>query len=308
MPFDTPVALLTFARPAETARVLHAIRQMRPRTLLVVSDGAREGRPDEAERVAQTRALLDTIDWDCDLRTNFAPTNMGCRRRVSSGLDWVFQQVDRAIILEDDCLPSPAFFQYCAEMLERYQDNPEVMTISGMTYFSGEHRIADSYHFSRYPLIWGWGSWARAWRHYDVDMKDWPQQKADGLLRRVIGDRFIELRMEEMFDHVYGGFDTWDVQLLYASVKRGGLNAIPVTNMILNIGYGELATHTTGGAPTPVRRMQLGELSFPLIHPASALRDSRGDRRIENATRMRPRLKRLPGFLWTNRRRLLSRS
>lgn len=308
MPFGTPVALLTFARPAETARVFDAIRQMRPRTLLVVSDGAREGRPDEAERVAQTRALLDTIDWDCDLRTNFAPTNMGCRRRVSSGLDWVFQQVDRAIILEDDCLPSPAFFQYCAEMLERYQDNPQVMTISGMTYFSGKHRIADSYHFSRYPLIWGWASWARSWRHYDVDMKDWPQQKADGLLRAVIGDRLIELQMEDMFDHVHGGFDTWDVQLLYASVKRGGLNVIPVTNMILNIGYGEFATHTTGAPPKDVRRMQLGELSFPLIHPVSALRDSRGDRKIENATRMRPRLKRLPGFLWTNRRRLLGLS
>ena len=308
MPFGTPVALLTFARPAETARVLQVIRQLRPRTLLVVSDGARQGRPDEAGRVAQTRALLDTIDWDCDLRTNFAPTNMGCRRRVSSGLDWVFQQVDRAIILEDDCLPSPAFFQYCAQMLERYQDNPEVMTISGMTYFSGKHRIADSYHFSRYPLIWGWASWARAWRHYDVDMKDWPQHKADGLLRRVIGDRLIELQMEDMFDHVHGGFDTWDVQLLYASIKRGGLNAIPVTNMILNIGFGELATHTTGGTPTPVRNMKLGELSFPLTHPVAALRDSRGDRRIENATRMRPRLKRLPGFLWTNRRRLLGLS
>lgn len=198
MPFDTPVALLTFARPAETARVFDAIRQMRPRTLLVVSDGTRQDRPDEAGRVAQTRALLDTIDWDCDLRTNFAPTNMGCRRRVSSGLDWVFQQVDRAIILEDDCLPSPAFFQYCAEMLQRYQDNPQVMTISGMTYFSGKHRIVDSYHFSRYPLIWGWASWARAWHHYDVDMKDWPQQKADGLLRAVIGDRLIELQMEDM--------------------------------------------------------------------------------------------------------------
>lgn len=308
MHFETPVALLTFARPAETARVLHAIRQMRPRTLLVVSDGAREGRPDEAERVAQTRALLDTIDWDCDLRTNFATTNMGCRRRVSSGVDWVFQQVERAIILEDDCLPSPAFFQYCAEMLERYQDNPEIMTIAGTTYIAGQHRTPDSYHFSRYPLIWGWASWARAWRHYDVDMNDWPQQKAEGLLRRVIGDRWIELRMEEMFDHVHGGFDTWDVQLLYASVKRGGLNVIPVTNMILNIGYGEFATHTTGGPPKVVRKMQLGELSFPLAHPAAALRDSRGDRRIENATRMRPRLKRLPGFLWANRRRLLGLS
>ena len=308
MSFETPVALLTFARPAETARVLEAVRQIRPRILLVVSDGARENHPDEAERVAQTRALFETIDWDCDLRTNFASTNMGCRRRVSSGVDWVFQQVERAIILEDDCLPSPAFFPYCAEMLERYQDHPEVMTISGMTYFSGKHRISDSYHFSRYPLIWGWASWARAWRHYDVDMADWPQQKTDGLLRRAIGDRILELRLEEMFDHVHGGFDTWDLQLLYASIKHGGLNVIPVTNMILNIGYGELATHTKGGPPTAVRQMRLGELSFPLSHPASVIRDASGDRRIEHATRMRPRWKRMPGYLWANRRRLLGLS
>src|SRR4051794_5172883 len=97
----TPVAFLIFNRPAHTARVFEAIRAARPRTLLVVADGPRtESQNDICEK---TRSILRNVDWPCDVRWNAADNNLGCRKRVSSGIDWVFDEVNEAIILEDDC-------------------------------------------------------------------------------------------------------------------------------------------------------------------------------------------------------------
>lgn len=108
----TPVAFLIFNRPDTTQRVFDAIRQARPPKLLVVADGPRGDRPEEAEKCAATRKIIETVDWDCEVLKNYSDINLGCKNRVSSGLNWVFEQVDSAIILEDDCLPDPSFFPF----------------------------------------------------------------------------------------------------------------------------------------------------------------------------------------------------
>lgn len=292
MTFDTPIALLTFARPDTTAQVLDAIRAVKPRTLLFVSDGPREGRPTEAKRVAETRSLLSAIDWPCDVRTNFAERNMGCRRRVSSGLDWVFGEVDRAIVLEDDCLPSPDFFPFCAELLDRYADDHRIMSISGTNCIANRYTPSTSYFLSRYPSIWGWATWRRAWKGYDVDLTDWPERRGSGWLRDALDDRVLELRFAEQFDALHNGFDTWDGQLTYHALRMKALTAIPALSLVRNIGFGDGATHSAGSAPRYVREMTYGALDFPLTHPIAVSRDPTADRHIENATRLRPRLKR----------------
>src|SRR5689334_5993832 len=91
---QTPVAFLVFNRPDVTARVFEAIRRARPPVLLVVADGPRADRPGEAERCEATRQVAQAVDWPCRLLTDFAPQNLGCRRRVASGLTWVFEQVE----------------------------------------------------------------------------------------------------------------------------------------------------------------------------------------------------------------------
>jgi hypothetical protein len=136
----TPVALLIFNRPDTTERVFKAIAQAQPLKLLVVADGPRDGRPGEATLCEQTRAVITQVDWPCQVITNFADNNMGCKLRVASGIDWIFEQVEEAIILEDDCLPDPSFFRFCDEMLERYRDNERVGMVSGGNLQFGQTR------------------------------------------------------------------------------------------------------------------------------------------------------------------------
>jgi len=237
----TPVVFIIFNRPEHTAKVFEQIALARPRKLLVIADGPR--RPDEADVCAQTRAIIDRVDWECELLTNYAAENLGCRKRVSSGIDWIFSQVEEAIILEDDCVPDPTFFAYCEFMLERYRNDERVMMVSGSNWASHPLDIDESYVFSRYPNIWGWASWRRAWSLYDVDMKLWPVYRDQGQLAAL----FSEARVRDYYEHVWNtvdGIDTWDFQWAFTCLFNNGLCIVPKANLITNIGV--VGTHFRG--------------------------------------------------------------
>ena len=63
--------------------------------LLVVADGPRF--PEEEEKCEQARGFIKRVDWNCEVLTNFSDNNLGCGRRISSGIEWVFSKVDEAI-------------------------------------------------------------------------------------------------------------------------------------------------------------------------------------------------------------------
>ena len=262
----TPVAFIIFNRPDTTARVFEEIRRARPAKLLVVADGPRPDRPGEAEKVAAARAIIEQVDWPCEVLKNYSDINLGCRRRVSSGLDWVFQTVEEAIILEDDCLPHPTFFRFCEELLEKYRNDERVMNINGSNYQFGRKCGEASYYFSRYTHIWGWASWRRAWQYYDVDIKNWENSKNKNEYLHVFSCRAERRFWRTMLDKVASGkIDTWDFQWAFACLVRRALVIAPNVNLISNIGFGPGATHTTGvsiDANMPTAAMEL-----PLVHP-----------------------------------------
>jgi hypothetical protein len=277
---DTPVAFLIFNRPDTTVRVFEAIRQAQPPQLLVVADGARPDRPGEAEQCAQTRAVIDRVDWDCQVLTNFSDRNLGCRQRLSSGLNWVFETVEAAIILEDDCLPHPSFFPFCETLLEKYRQDDRIFSISGQNVQWGKRWGSDSYYFSRYFHSWGWASWRRAWQHYDVQMKGWPDVKQQQFLQEILSDRRAVQYWERTFEETYSGkINTWDTQCLLTCWLNHMLCITPNVNLISNIGFGAAATHTAMASGTsPYANMLTEAIPFPLQHPDWMVRHADADR------------------------------
>lgn len=271
-----PVALIIFNRPELTAKVFESIRQARPSTLIVIADGPRTGKKGEAETCSAARAITENVDWECRVIRHYADENMGCRNRVASGLDLVFDEFDRAIILEDDCLPEASFFRFCEELLERYDSDHRVAAISGDNFLFGNHNLEDSYYFSRYPHVWGWATWRRAWKHYDVEMKSWPQMCDQNWLPQLLQNRAAATFWQDVFQTVYEGrIDTWDYQWTYACWKQNGLTVLPRTNLISNLGFGIDATHTK--RQSHFSNMAVAPLAFPLQHPLQVARDEQAD-------------------------------
>lgn len=272
----TPVVFIIFNRPDTTERVLAEIARARPSRLLVIADGPRNDCQGEQELCNATRAIIDRVDWPCDLLTNYSDSNMGCRNRVSSGLDWVFATVEQAIILEDDCLPDPTFFRFCEELLEKYRDDERIAQISGDNFQLGRKRTIDSYYFSRFNHVWGWASWRRAWENYDVNLTAWPQTRDAGWLHDILGDSRQANYWTRIFQRVASGeIDTWDYQWTFACWVSNALTILPNTNLISNIGFGPAATHTT--RHNLFANMETEAMRFPLRHPKSVIRDTQAD-------------------------------
>lgn len=296
---STPVALIIFNRPEPTARVFEAIRAAQPRQLFIIADGPRVGKVGEAERCAATRAVVAQVDWECEVHHNYSDVNLGCRQRVSSGISWVFEHTEEAIILEDDCLPHPTFFAFCAEMLERYRHDQRVSSISGNNFQFGNQRAPYSYYFSRYTHIWGWATWRRAWAGFDPQLTLWPQVKASGVLKNLFAEPELADFWGARFQSILEGRDTWDFQWQLHTWLQGGLNVLPNVNLVTNIGFGADATHTH--AVNRLANIPLGVLDFPLHHPPYLIRDALADQASDGIVygythtpnRLRDKLRRL---------------
>lgn len=277
--FDLPIVFLAFNRPEETRIVFDCIRRQKPRRLLIVLDGARQGHPTDADRCADVRSIVTAVDWPCEVSINAATQNLGCGLRISSGLDWVFDTVEEAVILEDDCVPNDDFFNFMAVMLPYYRFDTRVGTVGGTNAVATyDIRLTDSYFFTVYPALWGWGSWRRAWRLYDFHMTLWEQAKTELVIGRTFRDQQILIFFHMVFEQLaQGKMDTWDFQLYFASFSNSWLHAIPAQNLVTNIGYGPDATHP---APPGYDRLPHGSLSWPLRHPKFILHNRIADKLI----------------------------
>lgn len=270
---QSAVALIIFKRARNTQKVFDAIRQAKPTQLFVIADGPRPGRPDEIESCAATRQIIEQVDWACEVVKNYADTNMGCGQRVSSGISWVFEQVEEAIFLEDDCLPHPLFFEFCDQLLERYRYDQRVMMVSGTNILKEWKSDVQSYHFSHYTTIWGWASWRRAWQYYDFSMRDWSSLEAQQRVKDVLGHEKLFLSRKKAYDAVHNGdVDTWDLQWAFTRLLNSGLSVVPSVNLISNIGFDADATHTTS-ADDPRSKLKTYELRFPLKEPVGLAPD-----------------------------------
>ena len=267
----TPVAFIIFNRPDTTKKVFEAIRQAKPPKLFVIADGPRSDRPNEAEKCATARAIIEGVDWECEVLINYSDVNLGCKLRVSSGLNWVFSEVEEAIILEDDCLPHPSFFPFCEDLLDYYRNDTRIMAICGGNFQFGRNCNNYSYYFSRYVHVWGWASWRRAWQNYDVDMKLWHEVRYSDLLPKSLKS------WNKRFQDTYNGLiDTWDNQLFFTFWSQNGLTILPNSNLVSNIGFREDATHTKGDSK--LANIPTEAIDFPLKHPRYMIPNIQADK------------------------------
>ncbi len=276
----TAVVFIIFNRPDTTARVFDEIARARPQTLLVIADGPRHGQPLDAEKCAAARAVIDRVDWKCEVLKDYSEANLGCGLRPATGLRWAFRQVEEAIILEDDCLPHPTFFRFCEELLERYRNDERVMHISGNNFLPDKRQSA-SYFFSRYCLSWGWASWRRAFQCFDWEMKLWSRLRDTSWLSDTLREPVAVEHWRAVFDRVLGqaAKDVWDFQWLFAIWARQGLAALPGVNLVSNIGFGKDATHTKG-MEHRLANLPQREMLFPLVHPTDIASDPKTDQAV----------------------------
>lgn len=234
----TPVALFIHKRPELLKQVFSVIREIRPRTLLIVADGPQS--ETEALRVRAARDVVEEIDWPCEVRRNYSETNLGCRMRTITGLNWVFDIVDEAIMVEDDCLPHPDFFRFCEQLLDQFRNEPSVLSICGTTPF-----VSPGWFASRLFRSWGCATWSDRWQqHFDNGLRHWPEFLNNGRLGEITKSpetqRFWKATLESTF-HGWNG--SWSLAWQFAHWQTGSVCLRPPVNLVQHIGYGNDSAH-----------------------------------------------------------------
>lgn len=279
--FSTPVLFIIFNRPETTQIVFDAIRNIKPSRLYVAADGPRPTVGTDVTRCAQARKIIEQVDWNCAVKTQFRDKNLNCGVGPSTAMTWFFENEEEGIILEDDCLPSESFFWFCRELLEKYRNDSRVMHIGGNNFLDGLTNDSDSYYFSRSGHIWGWATWRRAWKCFDYNIALYEKVKESGFFDKYFlnwMEKSYRLRKLDATAAKRGSVDWWDYQWDFARYINSGLAIVPQKNLVKNLGFGEGATHTTDGGSKNASLAAL-DLEFPLKHPATVIRDVENDRR-----------------------------
>ena len=259
--FNIPIVIFTYKRPSHTQKLLDAIKKVNPKTIYIVADGPKNKK--EAIKTQEVTSVVNSKKWASNIYIYISKKNLGLRRRVASGLDWVFENTDTAIILEDDLIPDKSFFYFCEEMLDKYKNNHQIVSIAG---YNKKEKVSikESYYFSKYVESWGWATWRRAWDLYDDKMQNWPQLKNTSWLSQQLNNPILVKYWKQIFNRVYSSkINSWAYRWMYSSFINSGLTIVPKSNLIEYHGYGEGATHTKySRAVIPV-----GKLNFPITHP-----------------------------------------
>ena len=244
---STPILLIIFNRPETTQAVFNAIREAKPAILYISADAPRDGNANDVINCAKARAIVKDVDWECETHYRFLDQNVGCGYGPASAISWVFEREDRAIILEDDCVPAQSFFPYCDYLLEKFKNDQRIWLVSGRSHHP-HYQFFDThdYIFTFFGHTWGWATWKRCWNHFDIEMSDYPLFAKEGGFFNVFSNPDIAKYFNSTYNAYYNdkqlSSHVWDYQWVYARLKNRGLCIVPSKNMILNIGA--VGTHS----------------------------------------------------------------
>ena len=280
MRFSVPILFVVFNRPETTAIVFNRIREIAPTRLYVAADGARKNKAGEDTLCTSVRNLIaHGVDWECEVFTWYREVNMGCKKGVSSAINWFFENEEEGVILEDDCLPDLTFFNFARAMLEKYRNDKDIIAINGCNF--GFHNKQASYFFSRYMNVWGWATWRRSAKAIQYEIPGWNQQKKISFLRSRLKKQLVDLDIHwyqywiSIFDMISSGaLDSWAYFWIYHQFLYRKKNIISSINLVKNIGFGDNATHTKS-VNHPAHDLVLGKLNFPLVHPENSFINKR---------------------------------
>lgn len=269
---DVNVLLIFFTRYDVFEKCFEAVRAVRPRRLLLWQDGPRENRPDDIENIEKCRKIAENIDWDCEVHRMYNDKNYGCDPSTFYSHKWAFSIVDKLIVLEDDIVATPDFFDFCKEMLDRYEFDERIARVCGMNQVKG-FECEDSYFFSRIGSVWGWASWKRVANTWDEDYSFLDDENAMRLMRNYRTDKAYLPYEKVCFSHRAEGVPHWETIQTYARYFNSQLNILPAKNLVKNIGLGADSTHSNTALeclPKQIRECfycDTEPLEFPLKHP-----------------------------------------
>lgn len=239
-----PIALFAYNRPDHLRRTLAALQTCplaRKSDLYVFSDAPRSA--EDRRPVDRVRELLRGLGGFGHVEVIHQEVNLGLARSIIGGVTDLCDVHGRVIVLEDDLVVAPGFLAFMNQALDRYQDEPKVMQVSGYMFPIARAAELGNTFLCRVPASWGWATWSRAWACLDLD-----SERLFNLL--AVNSRQYEFDVNGSYPYfsdlqrqIEGKIDVWGVRWYASMFVKGGFCLYPTCSLVRNIGMDGSGIH-----------------------------------------------------------------
>ncbi len=283
---DIAVALIFFNRPDCLRTVFRSVADARPSRLYLIQDGARLTHPNDQSQIEMCREIVSHVDWECQVIYDYSDINLGCGRRIFTGLTNVFAHEEYAAIIEDDIKIGDSFLPFCKELCERYKDDQRIQMISGMNHLGVYEESPYSYFFSRRGgAIWGWATWARCWNELEWELTPISIPYIQKCLKHLtwehdFGKNLATWALDVRSKILHGNSPSyWSLHFGFYATISNRINIVPKYNLISNIGLTTDSVHAVNSIDKLPKRLRtiffakIYSMESPLKHPEYVLDD-----------------------------------
>ena len=277
----TPVLLITYNRADKTEELINILIKNNIDNIFIYMDGPKDS--SDLEGCEKNKKIIKKYtEKYSNIKTLYKDKNRGLTHSIPEAIDWIFNFFDRAIILEDDCVPSKEFFIFMEKMLIKYKSNTKIASVCGSNFLSTSITSKESYFYSKYFNCWGWATWKDRW-------KNWHKLKANlDNLNKIKNNKFLKSYLGSYRAHLYWHWilnkkDTWDYFWNFTSFISQKLHVTPKINLISNTGIGLDSTNTKSyPVPyTPSNKIK-SKFDLNLISPTHTIINHDFDNEVED--------------------------
>lgn len=239
----SPIALFVYKRPEQTQKTIESLMgcpEFTNSPIYVFCDGAKKSQ--DIDSVQKTRDLVKSMIGNSATIIE-SDTNKGLATSIITGIKKLLQTYDKIIVVEDDLVVSSKFLKFLNQGLEKYQNNEQVMQISGHMFSVPKFRSRSEAIFLPFGTSWGWATWKRAWAYFDPDLSGWEilQENEEMRYRFNLNNNYNYFDMLER--QTRGEVDSWAIRWYWSMFKLNGYCLFPTNSYVNNIGFDKTATH-----------------------------------------------------------------
>lgn len=249
-----PIVLFVYNRKQHVEQAIEALKRNTiciESELYIYSDGV-SNESEEAE-VQKVREYCRRIEGFRAIHIIERQGNYGVERNEIEGLNEIFSNYEKCIVLEDDIEVGSCFLEYMNRALWFYRNEKKVISISAYTHIDREMKKGDVqvFYFSQLISPWGWATWADRWKLFDTDVS--VQKIGDKSDRKRFdldgGYPFTEMLIQQTKEnHI-----TWDLVWYITSFSNQMMSLTPAYSMVNNIGMDGSGVHYNDGDITSNR-------------------------------------------------------
>jgi hypothetical protein len=238
-----PIVLFVYNRPEHIKLTVEALQKntlAMQSDLIIYSDATKK--PEAEVTVLAVREYIRDIKGFKSLTIIEQKTNFGLAKSIINGVSAVVNEYGKVIVLEDDLITSPYFLDYMNKALDTYQDEPQVMQISGHM-FEVDVGCAEDAFFLPFTTSWGWATWHDRWAKFDASASAYVKLKADKSLVKQFNLNNSYPYFEMLKSQLLGKIDSWAIRWYLTVFMNKGLVLFPKITMVNNNGFDGTGVH-----------------------------------------------------------------